>query len=338
MLDLGSQAEAAYLDRLCQTLSRQRERLLSTPGCSGVAIARKRVRGREEGQPLSITVFVDRKTPRPSPEHAVPSLLEGMPTDVAERRFAFRDSATDPHRRHHQLHGGLAITAYEDPGTNGSIGCFIRTSGRRHLQLNINIAAGVYLLTNHHVVQAANPATGADPRILQPEYAGHGAPPDNLVIGRYVHGFRGATDDCAIVSVDPVRRRYANKVPSKPMTPGYNTLAGIAQPAVGQRVYKFGATTRYTKAQITAVNYSTPDGRVRGAIYIENRNHHLWAAGGDSGSVAILLDTNEVVGLNFMEDTQCPVQGGHGCYAGLAYPIGSQMNNFCNPNGQVSLA
>lgn len=59
--------------------------LLRLPGVTGVDVGRKIINGNETTI-LSIRVYVKEKGPVPK-EHVVPPEIQGVPTDVIERRF-----------------------------------------------------------------------------------------------------------------------------------------------------------------------------------------------------------------------------------------------------------
>lgn len=304
---------------VAEALERNKRWLLELPGCTAVGVSQKRVDGRFAGPGTAIAVFVKRK--RRSLDHGIPPVIDGVPTDVIEREFDFRESATNPHQRYQKMFSGLAVTSWENPSQNGSIGCFIRTTGKAAAGTHPQINAGTYLLTNYHVLATADPNNQGDPRVIQPDNASF-PPPGISLSGRFVDGYHGATADCAIASID-VSRSWSNSVPSGAFG-SFNWLRGPAAAAANWWVYKYGATTGYTTARIHTINFNA--GNVTNAIYIEQPKHTVWAAGGDSGSVAAYYYSNKIVGLNFREDTACPCPGGS--YAGLAYPIQDQMNNF----------
>ena len=299
------------------TLYRHMERLHAIPGCTAVAIGRKIVGGRSTSRQC-ITVFVERKLPARAAAAPVPVMLDGIPTDVVERRFALRHSATDPNARFDPLIGGISIGSAAALG-GGTLGCFIRTDG-----MVAGIPAAAYALTNAHILSAAMAAV--DPTVLQP----FAHDPPQQAIGNYAAGQLGPDRDCAIATI--VGRNFLNQVPNHPLRPGNRTLAAqTAVAAIGDRVYKYGATTRHTVGTVTNIAFANAPGQgppVHNAIYIQGENGGLWCAGGDSGSVAIRYTDDRVVGLSFMADTQHVVEGGFS--AGLAYDIQAQMNLFGN--------
>lgn len=63
--------------------------LLRLPGVSGVDIGPKRVNGEKTGE-LAIRIYVARKRPLDDipVNERIPSVIDGVPTDVVERTFA----------------------------------------------------------------------------------------------------------------------------------------------------------------------------------------------------------------------------------------------------------
>lgn len=287
--------------------------LLALPGCTAVAIGKKIVAGEVTDRDC-IVVYVQKKAATAMP-HAVPAQLDGIPTDVIERTFDFRESATNPFERFDPLISGVSVTAYEDSLNYGSIGCFIAADGTIP-----GVPAANYMLTNQHVLQAAA-QPNSDHRVIQPGNVNF-PPPDNDVMGHYQAGERNETHDCAVSTIQG--RTFQNVVPNHPWQPGRRMLRGIAVAAVGDYVYKYGATTLHTTGSVANIHFSTPG--IRNAIYIQAENDGLWCAGGDSGSVVVRYADDLVLGLNFRADTNAPVRGGFS--AGLAYDITNQIRTF----------
>ncbi len=295
-------------------LERHKAQLLSIPGVTAVAIAHKVVGG-ETTDVECIVVFVSSKGTPSDPAHRVAAEIEGIPTDVVERQFDFRPLSTDPFARHDPLIGGLSITAWEDPESWGTIGCFIQADGTV-----VGVPAGPYLLTNMHVVQVAA-APGANPTVIQPGRVAPPVPPA-YACGAFVAGQRDALHDCAITTI--AGRGWANEVPNHPWHPGRRPLAGLGVAALGVHVYKYGASSQHTTGNVTSLNFNTPT--INNATYISG-DDGLWCDGGDSGSVVIRYADDIVLSLLFCGDTQRPAPHG-GYLGGLAYDIATQIHPF----------
>jgi len=321
---------------LSEILDKHKARLLALPGCTGVAIGYKEVKGEVIDQ-LAIIVFVKRKQNNVAADHLVPQALDGTPTDVIEKTFGFTLTATDPFARFPQLIGGLSITPHDAAPVWGSLGCVIHTTGNAHVP-----HAGDYLLSNHHVLTYADPANpnSTTRAVIQPGKADE-PPPANYSCGDYVWGQTTQTSDCAITTIG-AGRTWRNQVPNHPLRPGNRTLRGIAVAAVGDEVYKYGATTKSTRGVVRFTNYTPHLLPIQNSIYVENADGTMWVAKGDSGSVLIRYSDDFVVGLNFAAD-ETTMLAHHPTLpndlpaysAGYAYDIQSQMNLF---GGVVRLA
>ncbi len=329
---------ASAMDRLLETLGRHKARLLALPGCTGVAIGFKVVGGTATDR-LAIVVFVERKRTGVSPAESVPAVLDDVPLDVVERRFGLQLTATDPFDRFDEMFSGISIASRDNPPAWGTFGCVIHTTG------TADIPAGNYLLTNQHVLEYADPSNphSTTREVIQPGNTDEPAPV-NYNCGDYVSGLRNETNDCAIATIG-YGRTWRNEVPNHPLRPGRRDLGGIGAAAVNQEVYKYGATTKNTRGIVTYVHFDSPNLPIRNAIYVENPDREMWCAKGDSGSVLIRYhDEDTVVGLNFAadEETMLPPDKQPSLpndvpayWAGFAYDIQSQMNNF---GGVVTLA
>lgn len=312
--------------------------LLSLPGCTGVAIGFKRVAGEETDQ-LAIIVFFREKLTRPSEEYRVPGEIDGVVTDVIEQEeLGFDLTATDPFARFDQLFSGISVTPWEAHPAWGSMGCFIYTPG----DPANNVPGGNYLLSNQHVL--GNMITpNSSQVIIQPKYDGM-VPPNNYACGDYTKGYQDAFHDCAIATV-AYGRTFKNEAPNYPWHPGRRKIQGIAVAAPGQKVYKYGATTQFTKGKVALVHYNPPGLNYQNVILIssEEGQNDTWVATGDSGSVTILQDNDCIIGLNFAGTansiiTNPPSLPAYPAYwRGFAYDIQAQMDRF-SANGGVTLA
>lgn len=73
------------LEEVERVKRRVEQELMRRPGVTGVAVGHKESGGRSTGVP-AIVVFVEHKREVPA-EEAIPPEIEGVPTDVVERRF-----------------------------------------------------------------------------------------------------------------------------------------------------------------------------------------------------------------------------------------------------------
>jgi hypothetical protein len=335
----GTDIEADELERAKQTLEKHKTRLLAVPGCTGVGIGLKTVKG-EKTKQLAIVIWVKDKLASPQQQYRIPKDIDGVSTDVVEREEAGFDLiATDPFARFDTLFSGISITPFEAPPAWGSIGCFITTPGfAAH-----GVAKGDYLLTCQHVLKAATPPTPSKV-VIQPKYDGS-IPPDNYRCADYVYGVQDALHDCAIALVT-YDRGFENKVPNYPWYPGKRTIQGVASAAPGQAVYKYGATSKFTKGTVNLINYNPPNLDYQNVILIDSElgQNYVWVARGDSGSVTILQSNDMAIGLNFAGDPNSvmahpPDLPAYPAYnAAFAYDLQAQMNAFSSTGGGVVLA
>jgi hypothetical protein len=334
---MTANAKEIQVERMAAVLARHRRKLFEIPGCTGVAIGLKTVAGKETDK-LCLTVFVAQKRANVSTGERVPTELEGFPTDVVEQEELRAElTATDPFARYDPMFGGLSVTPWEAPPTWGSIGCFITTTG----DLPHHVPAGNYLLTCHHILRHA---TTAEPRVIQPN-SDKMVPPANYAFGDYVAGYRTATQDCAIASV--TARGFTNKVPNYPGYPGLRAIQGVGTAVPGDAVYKYGATTKFTKGRVALVHYTPPNLGFQDVILTRSELGfgHVWVAKGDSGSVTIRQSDDVAIALNFAgtpHSVMAPPPPGLPAYPayfrGFGYDLMSQMRSFAAAGGTVSLA
>lgn len=306
----STRKDEAYMDAIRSTIERHKAALLARSGCTAVAMGKKIVKG-VATEIDCVVIFVKRKE-NVAPSDMLPSEIDGIAVDVVEREFLFVQTSTNPFDRFDPAISGISITAREDPEVYGTIGCFIRVIGH-----NGAVPPGNYILTNEHVLQVAAPDSGA---VIQP--GNNANPQDNWAIGNYVYGLRDRTHDCAVATI--VNRGFTNQIPNHPWHLGNRRLTGIAAAALGDRVYKYGATTKHTVGVVQNIAFNVPG--FENAILIQGENNQLWCNGGDSGSVVVRYADDHVLALNFIADTNTPVTGGFS--GGLAYDIQSQMAVF----------
>ena len=337
-----SECQNQDLIKAKSVLKKHRDKLLELPGCTGVGIGFKTIQD-QETDVISILLFVKEKKNQLEKKHQIESQLDGVATDVVEQEeFGFELIATDPFDRFSQLLGGIAVTPWEAHPVWGSIGCFIRTTGDPNPARTI--PAGDYLLTCEHVLAAAN--RGGDTRIIQPNYTSGMVPPANYDCGNYVAGVLNPTADCAISTI-AYGRTFKNEVPNYPWHPGRRTIKGVATAQPGQKVYKYGATTKFTEGVVAVVHYTPPGTAFQGTTLIRSKNgqNDPWVAKGDSGSVTLLQSNDYVIGLNFagspnavMTNPPTDLPAFPAYYRGFCYDIQSQMDQFCALGGAVTLA
>lgn len=174
--------------------------------------------------------------------------------------------------------GHFAITA-------GTLGCFVRARGGRHL-----------ILSNNHVLADENRARIGD-AVVQPGRLDGGRRRGDTV-GALVKFVRMTTRrdilvDCALAGIDDaVEYDYRNLT-------GIGTLAGAAPglPDPDVQVAKVGRTTGTTRGRVTAfevdnvvVEYDIGNLTFDNQIEIEGEGNAAFSDGGDSGSLIVDAD------------------------------------------------
>jgi endonuclease G, mitochondrial len=176
-----------------------------------------------------------------------------------------------------------------------------------------------FILSNWHVLQGANGSIGDN--IVQP-----GSHDDNRIdqniVGRLVRSHLGLAGDCAIASID--NRKLAAEIFE--LNVG---VAKIGEPELGDKVIKSGRTTDVTYGIVqrvhvtTRINYEVGEKEI-GCFEIGPDPEHLAvdgeiSMGGDSGSVWLLVDKNQItdmmLGLHFAGEVGDQPEHALACYA-----------------------
>lgn len=312
-------------------LEKYKKQLLSLPNVTGVAVGRKQRKG-QTTEELSVVVFVREKLLDLAPHEAVPREMDGIQTDVVAREMVPKLCATDPFERFETMFSGISTTPRDNPLPWGTIGCIIRTDGTVP-----QVPMDEYILTCEHVYAYANPLSphSTTRQVMQPgKWMPLTPAPANYNCGDYVYGIQNATNDCAVARIGG-GRRFINQIPNSPGSIGYRRLNGIAVAVVGDSVYKYGATTKYTRGEVTYVNYDDVNLNMENAIVVNSAGlGDYWATDGDSGSVLVRYRDDMVLGMNFAVDKASqtnkvsPIELYYGYSVGFAYDIGTQLRNF----------
>jgi endonuclease G, mitochondrial len=176
-----------------------------------------------------------------------------------------------------------------------------------------------FILSNWHVLQGANGSIGDN--IVQP-----GSHDDNRIdqniVGKLVRSHLGLAGDCAIASID--NRKLAAEIFE--LNVG---VAKIGEPELGDKVIKSGRTTDVTYGIVqrvhvtTRINYEVGEKEI-GCFEIGPDPEHLAvdgeiSMGGDSGSVWLLVDKNQItdmmLGLHFAGEVGDQPEHALACYA-----------------------
>ena len=88
------------LDEVRRIKKESEAELLELPGVTGVGIGYKYVGGKKSDV-LTIRVYVKEKREVPE-EHSIPRQIQGIPTDVIERRFVLQADKTEETDKNNQ--------------------------------------------------------------------------------------------------------------------------------------------------------------------------------------------------------------------------------------------
>ena len=121
------------LEKLLPAVARS---VKNKPNVVGFGIGYKKIKG-HKGDRLGFTVFVSRKV-EVAPEHAIPTFVEEVPTDVVESGEFVPGANIGAFR---PIPGGVIINS-SGGGLPGTLGCYVRSEAY----------AGVFMLSNNHVL------------------------------------------------------------------------------------------------------------------------------------------------------------------------------------------
>jgi hypothetical protein len=267
---------------------------LSDDNVVGVGVGRK-IRDGEIVGGLCVKVYVHRKVPEAElGRRRLPRTVRGIPTDVEEIGLihAFAGSCTD--RRHeHVVPAPCGYSVGHTLVNRGTIGAVVRDIGRTD--------SGVrYILSNNHILAAANRGTIGDP-IVQPGPKDGGTVPNDVIgsLERFVPlDFSNPNIvDAAIAKIDPAA--------VDPSICGIGPIQGTVKAAADMTVFKHGQMSGMTRGVITDVDadirvrYVTGQAQFLNTILIRGVPPTTpFGEPGDSGS-AIVDDGGRICGLLF---------------------------------------
>ncbi|MFC4334309.1 chymotrypsin family serine protease [Salininema proteolyticum] len=267
----------------------QKDRLLGFSGVGAVDVGYRWRAGRLRTDEVCVRVWVEAKgDPIPAGEF-VPGDLDGVATDVVERRLELKGPDTV---RWNALVGGVSVGPCRDVGGGpvaGTLGAVV-----------VDSACGDLVgLTNWHVA-VADDAGGEGDRMVQPSRLDGGSCPDDEV-GALVRSRLDERVDAAVVSL--TGREITRHVR------GIGVLCGVAVPELGMEVRKSGRTTDTTTGMVDGleasvrVDYGPGFGvrQLEGQISLTGTDGRPFGQGGDSGSVVVTGD-GRAVGLYFAGD------------------------------------
>jgi hypothetical protein len=275
--------------------------LLDRPGVTGVDVGYKYVDGQRTNE-VAIRVLVEEKKARVPAGQKVPGEIEGVQTDVIERRFELHQ--IDNRMRVDDLEIMADTTTY-DPLKGGisigpcrSIGGYVYT-GTAGAIVKDNVTGDPMFLSNFHVMCVDNGWNVGD-TMTQPSRVDTGACPGG-VIGSLVRATLSASVDGAVCSLTSSRSHQCEIV-------DIGKVAGTKTAALNMAVRKRGRTTGLTHGKVDSisltVNVNFGDGigvkTLTNQIGIapDTAQNASFGNKGDSGSVVVDEGRN-VVGLYF---------------------------------------
>ncbi len=287
------------VDEVIAIKERVEAQFLGAPGVTGVDVGYKEVGGQRTEQ-VSIRVHVAQKTDNVPDDQRVPAEIEGVATDVLERRYEPQvlaqqviTVAPQADTTHYAtLQGGISmgpsrtINGFIFAGTLGAI--VIDNATNQHAAL-----------TNFHVACVDNTFSIGD-RMVQPSRIDTGVVPTDE-FGSLARETLSANVDGAVISIDSGRS-------SQCQVADIGLVRGTTTATLGMPVRKRGRTTLLTYGSVDglalSVNIDYGDGiGVRTltnqiSIAADTTRNPLFSDHGDSGSV-IVNDSGFVVGLLF---------------------------------------
>lgn len=254
-------------------LAEARQLLMALPGVISVDVGIKERGGQATGE-VVFQILVDQKKSLPDlpAEQRIPPRISGILTDVIPHEMAQPENV---------LIGGSNINGSGGSGTLGAIG--FATAA------NTNVAPDTPLiLTNKHVADTTGTLVGEETTC------------DCKCctccdFGKVVDSQITASVDAAIATLNN-GVRFSQEV----MLIG--AVRGTAAAAVNDFVVKHGRTTKFTRGQVTSITFPVPrtdnnnfTNQIRVAPVAPFTD---MSDGGDSGSVYVNANTNQIIGLH----------------------------------------
>ncbi len=261
------------------------------PTIAGYGIGSRKTAGDPKHVEDVVVIFVHEKT---AALKSIPPLIGDLPTQIIEvgevRPLAMTDD--DPTKRHRPAPGGVSI-GHPDV-TAGTLGCVVEKEDTW------------FILGNNHVLANTNRAKLGD-RIIQAATSDEGhSPQDDIAT---LAEFSPLVFDQSN-SMDAAIARVDHRADVSPKILRIGQLSPTpCDPEIGQPVCKYGRTSRYTEGIVTAIHsdiavtYRIGDQDIPvwfdDQRVIENSQGGYFSRPGDSGSLIVMKDTAQPVGLLF---------------------------------------
>ena len=289
----------ATVDDLIAIKRQVEQQYLGQPGVTGVDVGYKEVGGVRTDQ-IAIRVHVEEKKTRVPAGEKVPTEIDGVVTDVLERRYELQVvsepleiSAQGVDTNHYPtLQGGISM------GPSRDIGGFIFAGTLGAIVVD-NVNNQHAALTNFHVA-CVDASWAVGNRMVQPSRIDTGVVPGDEfgAIGRAV---LSSHVDGAVVSIDSGRANAAEVA-------DIGTVKGTKTATLGMAVRKRGRTTGLTYGSVDGLSLSVKIDYGDGigvklltdqvSIAADTTKNPMFSDHGDSGSV-IVDGGGYVVGLLF---------------------------------------
>lgn len=287
------------MDELVAIKERVEAQFLGAPGVTGIDVGYKEVGGQRTEQ-VAIRVHVAEKTDNIPDDQRVPAEIEGVVTDVLERRYELHvltqqvTTVTPQADTTHYatLQGGISM------GPSRTINGFIFAGTLGAIVID-NATEQHAALTNFHVACVDNTFHIGD-RMVQPSRIDTGVVPTDE-FGSLLRETLSGDVDGAVISIDAGRSSLCQIV-------DIGLVRGTTAATLGMAVRKRGRTTLLTYGSVDgvsgSVNIDYGDGiGVRTltnqiSIATDTTRNPLFSDHGDSGSM-IVNDSGFVVGLLF---------------------------------------
>jgi hypothetical protein len=208
--------------------------------------------------------------------------------------------------------------------TAGTLGCFVRLR---------DDSSNLFILSNNHVLADENRAKAKD-SILQPGTVDGGSnPQDSVAVFTKTVKLKKTGINFIDAAIAEVAAQFKAKADLRTIK-GLGKLAGLGPEFVdeGTEVAKLGRTTQLTRGKVTAfeldnvvVGYDLGNLRFDNQIEIEGAGTKAFSAGGDSGSIIVIADTREAIGLLFAGGD---VGGSNGKGLTYANPLGTVLDKL----------
>jgi hypothetical protein len=326
-----------------EMLSGINRHLFTKPNLVATGIGYKSVNGEKTGE-LCIICSVESKI-READLHGnqkIPSFVDGIPTDVhavglihsfnpASAKLpvlpvddAVTDEKISPAGKFRPVPGGVSIGHVHVSA--GTMGCLVKKGGK------------LYILSNNHVLANSNNA-GAGDLILQPGMFDGGIPAEDQIArlsefiairfenegSHFSNGITGLFNFIARITGSR-SRFYSRRMDVKNLVDcaiaeplegialtgdilHIGRIAGVAEGMLGMKVKKSGRTTGHTTGTIeqTDVTVRVNFGANKTALFTDQLIAGAMSQGGDSGSVVLSEENNEVIGLLFAGSTNTTI-------------------------------